>query len=42
MRSSQGYLMAVPMPAAEAFSLIKSLLEVPRLRGPTAAVAAQA
>jgi diguanylate cyclase (GGDEF)-like protein/PAS domain S-box-containing protein len=29
----QGYLIAAPMPAAEAFSLIKSLLEVPRLRG---------
>jgi diguanylate cyclase (GGDEF)-like protein/PAS domain S-box-containing protein len=29
----QGYLIAAPMPAPEAFSLIKSLLEVPRLRG---------
>ena len=29
----QGYLVAAPMPAAEAFSFIKSLLEVPRLRG---------
>jgi diguanylate cyclase (GGDEF)-like protein/PAS domain S-box-containing protein len=38
----QGFLIAVPMPAAEAFSLIKSLLEVPRLRGPIAVAAAQA
>jgi len=29
----QGYLIAAPMPAAEAFSFVKSLLEVPRLRG---------
>jgi len=29
----QGYLIAAPMPAAEAFSFIKSLLEVPRIRG---------
>ncbi len=29
----QGYLVAPPMPAAEAFSFVKSLLEVPRLRG---------
>ena len=29
----QGFLVAAPLPAAEAFSLIKSLLEVPRLRG---------
>jgi EAL domain-containing protein (putative c-di-GMP-specific phosphodiesterase class I) len=29
----QGFLIAAPMPAAEAFSLVKSLLEVPRLRG---------
>jgi diguanylate cyclase len=29
----QGYLIAAPMPGPEAFSFIKSLLEVPRLRG---------
>jgi diguanylate cyclase (GGDEF)-like protein/PAS domain S-box-containing protein len=29
----QGYLIAAPMPAAEAFPFVKSLLEVPRLRG---------
>ena len=32
----QGYLVAVPKPAAEAFRLVKLLLDVPRLRGPTA------
>jgi len=30
----QGYLVAVPKPAAEAFRLIKMLLDVPRLRSP--------
>jgi diguanylate cyclase (GGDEF)-like protein/PAS domain S-box-containing protein len=29
----QGFLVAPPMPAAEAFSFVQSLLEVPRLRG---------
>ncbi len=29
----QGYLVAPPMPAGEAFSFVQSLLEVPRLRG---------
>jgi diguanylate cyclase (GGDEF)-like protein/PAS domain S-box-containing protein len=29
----QGYLLARPMPAKEAFSLVRSLLSVPRLRG---------
>jgi diguanylate cyclase (GGDEF)-like protein/PAS domain S-box-containing protein len=29
----QGYLVAPPMPAEEAFALVESLLEVPRLRG---------
>ncbi|MDB6045742.1 MAG: domain S-box protein [Gammaproteobacteria bacterium] len=29
----QGYLLAAPMPAREAFSFVRSLLEVPRLRG---------
>ena len=33
----QGYLVAVPKPAAEAFRLIKLLLDVPRLRSATAA-----
>jgi EAL domain-containing protein (putative c-di-GMP-specific phosphodiesterase class I) len=28
----QGYVVAQPMPAAEAFALLRSLLEVPRLR----------
>ena len=34
----QGYLVAQPMPAAEAFSFVQSLLQVPRLR-PTLAQA---
>jgi EAL domain-containing protein (putative c-di-GMP-specific phosphodiesterase class I) len=29
----QGYLIARPMPATEAFALVRSLLSVPRLRG---------
>jgi len=29
----QGYLIARPTPAPEAFSLVRSLLSVPRLRG---------
>jgi EAL domain-containing protein (putative c-di-GMP-specific phosphodiesterase class I) len=33
----QGYLLARPMPAREAFAFVKSLLEVPRLRGGGAA-----
>ena len=36
----QGYLVAVPMPATEAFALVTSLLEVPRLRSSVAVVQA--
>jgi EAL domain-containing protein (putative c-di-GMP-specific phosphodiesterase class I) len=36
----QGYLVAVPMPATEAFALVRSLLEAPRLRSSVAVVQA--
>ena len=38
----QGYLVARPMPAEEAFKLVHSLLEMPRLRSPVLAAVAQA
>jgi diguanylate cyclase (GGDEF)-like protein/PAS domain S-box-containing protein len=38
----QGYLVARPMPADEAFTLVRSLLEIPRLRSPVIAAIAQA